>query len=119
MTNFEGRTIKRGKCNAFNQHYKSTFSEKVFNIVSKELDVYVNICENLEKYFEFSNKCEKVYAKEFDSKFKNFRDVNQKEKEKHITKKFNMLPIHKQLSKLDLNIAQMDFDATPLYTSAM
>ena len=30
-----------------------------------------------------------------------------------------MLPIHKELSKLDLNKTQMDFDATSLYPSAM
>ena len=30
-----------------------------------------------------------------------------------------MLPIHKELSKLDSNKTQMDFDATSLYPSAM
>ena len=30
-----------------------------------------------------------------------------------------MLPIHKELSKLDSNKTQMDFDATSLYSSAM
>ena len=32
---------------------------------------------------------------------------------------FNLLPIHEQLSKLDLNITQMDFDAIILYPSAV
>ena len=36
-----------------------------------------------------------------------------------LTKELNMLPIHKELSKLDLNKTQMDFDATSLYPSAM
>ena len=30
-----------------------------------------------------------------------------------------MVPIHKELSKLDLNKIQMDYDATSLYLSAM
>ena len=30
-----------------------------------------------------------------------------------------MLPIHKELSKLDSNKTQMDYDATSLYPSAM
>ena len=34
-------------------------------------------------------------------------------------KKLNMLPIHKELSKLDSNKTQMDFNATSLYPSAM
>ena len=59
------------------------------------------------------------YAKEFDSKYEDSRDINQKEKEKFINKKCNMLPIHEQLSKLDLNKIQMDVDGTSLYASAM
>ena len=45
--------------------------------------------------------------------------MNQKEKIENIKDKFNMLPIHEQLSKLDLNKTQMNFDATSLYPSAM
>ena len=69
MRNFVRKAIKGGRCNAFNQHYKSEISDEVFNIISKELNVNGNICEILEKYFEFLNKYEKQYAKEFDSKY--------------------------------------------------
>ena len=117
--NFVGKAIKAGRCNAFNQHYKFEISDEVFNIVSKELNVNGNICEILEKYFEFLNKYEKQYAKEFDSKYNDYRDIDQKEKEKYVNRKLNMLPIHKELSKLDSNKTQMDFDATSLYPSAM
>ena len=113
------KQLKGGRCNAFNQHYKSEISDEVFNIVSKELNVNGNICEILEKYFEFLNKYEKQYAKEFDSKYDDYRDIDQKEKEKYVNRKLNMLPIHKELSKLDSNKFQMDFDATSLYPSAM
>ena len=91
----------------------------MFNIISKELNVNGNICDILEKYFEFLNKYEKQYAKEFDSKYDDYRDIDQKEKEKFVNKKLNMLSIHKELSKLDSNKTQMDFDATNLYPSAM
>ena len=53
MRNFVREAIKGGRCNAFNQHYKSESSDEVFNIISKELNVNGNICENLEKYFNF------------------------------------------------------------------
>ena len=66
MRNFVRKAIKGGRCNAFNQHYKSEISDEVFNIICKELNVNGNICEILEKYFEFLNKYEKQYAKEFD-----------------------------------------------------
>ena len=119
MRNFVRKAIKGGRCNAFNQHYKSEISDEVFNFFSKELNVNGNICNLLEKYFQFLNKYEKQYTKEFDSKYDDYRDINQKEKEKYVNKKLNMLPIHKALSKLDSNKTQMDFDATSLYPSAM
>ena len=119
MRNFVRKAIKGGRCNASNQHYKSEISDEVFNIISKELNVNGNICEILEKYFKFLNKCEKQYAKEFDSKYDDYRDIDQKEKEKYVNKKLNMLSIHKELSKLISNKTQMDFDATSLYPSAM
>ena len=42
-----------------------------------------------------------------------------KKKKKHVNGIFNKLSIHKELSKLDLNKTQMDFDATSLYPSAL
>ena len=119
MRNFVRKSIKGGRCNAFNQQYKSEISDEVFNIISKELNVNGNICDLLEKYFKFLNKYEKQYGKEFDSRYDDYRDINEKEKEKFVNKKLNMLSIHKELSKLDLNKTQMDFDATSLYPSAM
>ena len=119
MRNFVRKAIKGGRCNAFNQHYKSEISDEVFIIISKELNVNGNICEILEKYCEFLNKYEKQYAKEFDSKYADYRDIDQKEKEKYVNRKLNMLSIHKELSKLDSNKTQLDFDATSLYPSAM
>ena len=53
MRNFVRKAIKSGRCNAFNQHYKSENSDEVFNIISKELNVNGNISESLEKYFNF------------------------------------------------------------------
>ena len=113
------KQLKEEDTKAFNQHYKSEFSKEVFNILSKEINVNGNVCEILGKSFEFLNKYEKQYAKEFDSKYDDFRNVDQKEKEKYANKKRNMLYIHKELAKLDSNFTQMDYDATSLYPSAM
>ena len=86
---------------------------------SKELNVNGNVCDILEKYFEFLNEHEKQYAEEFISKYDDYRDIDQKEKTDYTNKTLNMLPNHKELSKLDSNKIQMDFDATSLYPSAM
>ena len=73
-----------------NQQYKSEFSDEVFNFSSKELNVDV-IIYDLEKFFEILNKYEKLYAKEFDSKYEDYRDKIQNEKTDYINNKFNML----------------------------
>ena len=77
------------------------------------------MCNLLEKYFNFLNKYEKPSAKESDSNFEDYRDINPKEKTEYINNKLNMLPIHEELSKLDLNETQLDYDATNLYRHAM
>ena len=112
MRNFVRQSIKGGRCNAFIQHYESEILDEVFNVISKELNINGNICEILEKCLEFSNKIEEQNAKDFDSKYDDYRDIAQKEKENYVSKKLNMLPIHKELSKFNSNKTQMDFDAT-------
>ena len=119
MRNFVRKAIKGGRCNSFYQRYKSEISDEVFKFISKELNVNGNICEILEKYFKFLNENQQLYAKEFDTKYDDYRDIKEKEKTDFFNKKLNMLPIHKELSKLDSNKTQMDFDATSLYPSAM
>ena len=91
----------------------------MFNIISKVLNVNGDIFEILEKFFEFLNEHEKQNAKEFNSKHDDYRDINEKGKTDFINKKLYMLPIHKELSKLDSKKTQRDFDATSLYPSAM
>ena len=68
MRKFARSSIEDGRCNGFNQKYKSDFSDEVLINISEELNVKCNICDLLERYFEFLNKHEKLYAKEFDSK---------------------------------------------------
>ena len=73
VRNFASKAIKGGRCNAFIQHYKSEISDDVFIIISKGLNVNGNICEILEKYFEFLSEHEKQYAEEFDSEYDDYR----------------------------------------------
>ena len=102
MRNLLRKSVKIGRCNAFNQPYKSEFSDKVCNFISKELNVSGNIFDLLEKNFEFLNKYENLNAKEFDSKDEGYRDFIEKDRTDYINKKLNMLPIQRELSKLDI-----------------
>ena len=108
LKNFVRNSIKGGRCNSFIQHFNSEISDEVFNNISKELNVNGNIYDLLEKYFEFLSKYENLYAKEHDSEYEDYRDINQREKIEYFNNEFNMLPVHEQLSQLDLNNTQMD-----------
>ena len=121
MRHFVRQSINGGRCSALNQHYKSNISQEVFNIISKELNVNGkdNVCEIIDKYFEYTNKQRKILEDEYDSKFKDYRDIDIEERTEHINKELNKLPIHKKLQKLNHNDVTMDFDATSLYPSAM
>ena len=121
VRHFVRQSIKGGRCSALNQYYKSNISQEVFNIISKELNVNGNdnVCEIINKYFEYTNEQRKIIVDEYDSKFKEYRDNDEEERTKHFNKELNKLPIHKKLQKLNLDDVMMDFDATSLYPSAM
>ena len=55
MRHFVRQSIKGGRCSALNQYYKSNISDEVFSIISKEININGNVCEILEKYFEYTN----------------------------------------------------------------
>ena len=69
----------------------------MFNIISKELNVNGNdnVCEVMDKDFEYTNKQRKIIEDEYDSKFKDYRDIEVEERTEHINKELNKLPIHK------------------------
>ena len=118
---FVRKSIKGGRCSALSQSYRSNISQEVFNIISKELNVSGNdnVCEIINKYFEYTNEQRKIIEDKYDSKYKDYRDNDEEEKTEHINKELNKLAIHKKLQKLNLNDVMMDFDATSLYPSAM
>ena len=119
MRHFVIQNIKDGRCADLNQHYFSTFSDEVFNIIPKELNVNGSVCEIIDKYIKYINKQRKLEESEYDSRIKDFRDINQEERSNYINKKLSKLTIHKNLQNLNLNDFMMDFDATSLNPSAM
>ena len=119
LRHFVRQSIRGRSCSALAQYYKSNISEEVFNIISKELEIDGNVCEILEKHFDYTNKHRKTIENEYDSQFNNYSDIDEEERTKYINKKLNKPPIHKNLQKLNLNDVMMDFDATSLYPSAM
>ena len=60
MRHFVRQSIKGGRCSALNQYHKPNISDEAFNNISKELDIDGNVCEILEKFFEYTNKHRKI-----------------------------------------------------------
>ena len=56
IKHFVRQSIKGGRCSALNQSSKTNILDEVFNIISKELDNNGNVCEILERCFEYTNK---------------------------------------------------------------
>ena len=119
LRHFVRQSIKGGSCSTSTQFYKSNISDEVFNIISKDLEFDGNVCEILEKYFDYTNKHRKTIEYEYDSQFNDYRDIDEEERTKYSNKKFDKPPIHESLQKLNLNDVMMDFDATSLCPSAM
>ena len=95
MRNFVRQSLKEGRCTVFNQYHKSTISDGVFNVISREIDVNGNICEILYKNFEYTSKHRKVIEDEYGSQFDDYRDNDEEQVTKLINKELNKLPIHK------------------------
>ena len=119
MRHFVRETAYGGRNCAFNQNYKSRSCDNVLNIVSKEINVEGNTYEKIEAYMNYKEEHLKVFGKEYESQFDDYRDENFEEKEKYINEKLNQLSIHQILKQLGLYNLLWSFDATSFYPSAM
>ena len=78
------QNIKGSRCVALNQFYKSTSSDELIIIMSQEVRVNGNICEILDKHFEYTNKHRKILENENDSQFIDYRNNDQEGRTKYI-----------------------------------
>ena len=108
-----------GRVYAFNQYYKSKHYDVIAKTISKELCVKGNVYDIIEAYMEYKNKRFKVFEKEYENQFNDYRDENLEEKEKYINEKLGELPIHQLKRQLKIIELLWDFDCVSLYPSAM
>ena len=116
---FIRQSIKGGRVCAFNQYYKSKHCDDILEIINKELALIGSVYNTTEAYMEYKNKHFKIFEKEYESQFKDYRDENAEGKERYINEKLSELPIHKIIKQIKLVELLWDFDATSLYPSAM
>ena len=116
---FVRQSIKGGRVCAFNQYYKSKHCDDILEIINKELAVKGTVYNTIEAYMEYKNKHFKIFEKEYEDQFDDYRDENIEEKEKYINEKLSQFPIHQLIKQLKLVELLWDYDATSLYPSAM
>ena len=108
-----------GRVCAFNQYYKSKSCDDILKIISKELCVKGNDYDIIEAYMEYKNKHFKIFEKEYEDQFNDYRDENVEDKEKYINEKLSNLRLHKIIKRIELIHLLWDFDAVSSYPSAM
>ena len=108
-----------GEYCGFNQYYKSKSSHDVLNFLSRELKVEGIVYDNIEAFMKYRKDHLKIIEDDYESKFNDYREIDEQEINNHINKKLGDLPIHQCLQHLSLNDFLWDFDAVSLYPSAM
>ena len=99
---FVHQSIKGGRVCAFNQYYKSKHSDDVLKIINKELAVKRTVYDTIEAYMEYKNKYFKIFDKEYESQFNDYRAEDVDEKEKYINEKLSELRLHKIIKRIEL-----------------
>ena len=84
-----------GRVCVFNQYYKSKICDVILKIFSKELCVKGNDYDIIEAYMVYKNKHFKVFEKEYEDQFNDYRNENVEDKEKCINEKLSNLRLHK------------------------
>ena len=87
-------------------------------IINKELAVKGTVYDTIEAYMEYKNKHFKIFEKEYEDQFDDYRDENVEEKEKYISEKLGNLRLHNLIQRIELIHLLWDFDAVSLYPSA-
>ena len=115
---FVRQSIKGGRVCAFNQYYKSKHCDDILKIINNELAVKRTVYDTIEAYMEYKNNYFKIFEKEYENQFNEYRHKNLEEKEKYINEKLSNLRLHKIIKRIELIHLLWDFDAVSLYQSA-
>ena len=91
MRDFVRQAAYGGRVCAFNQYNKSKHCDDILKFLSKELCVKGSVYDIIEAYMEYENKHFKVFEKEYENQFNDYRHENFEEKEKDINKKLSNL----------------------------
>ena len=78
MRNFVRRSLKGGRVCALKQYYRSKNSDEVLKILSRELIVEGNVYDIIGAYMKYKNDHSKINKEEYESKFNDYRNIDEK-----------------------------------------
>ena len=110
---------KGGRVCVFSQYYKGKICDDVLIILSEEVKVEGNVDDIKEAYMKYENEHWKIFKEEYESKFFDYRDIDEEEMINYINKNLGEFPIHKLFQQLTFNNLLWDFDGNKIYPSAM
>ena len=116
---FVRQSVKGGRVCAFNQYFKSNHYNDIKRFLSKELGVKRNIYDIIEEYLKYKNKHFKIFEKEYENQFDDYRFENVEEKENYINEKLSEHRLHQLIKQIKLIELLWDFDCVSLYPSVM
>ena len=79
---FVRQSIKGGRVCAFNQHYKSKHFNDILKTINKKLAVIGTVYDTIKPYMEYKCKHFKIFEKEYEDQFTDYRDENVEKKGK-------------------------------------
>ena len=119
MKHFVRQAAHGGTVWPFNQYYTSKNCDDILKFKSEELNVKGNFYGIIAVYMDYKNRHFKIFEKEYENQFDDYRDGNEKEKATYINEKLNNLPIPQLLKQVKLFDLLWDYDCVSLYPSAM
>ena len=119
VRDFIRKSIKGGRCGAFNRYFESNQCENILNTIKKHLKKNDNEISNIiDKYLKYINTKSNEYTLEFENGEKDYRKINKKELEKFLERKLGELEISKELQKINKDDLLISYDFNSLYPSA-
>ena len=119
VCSFIRKSIKGGRCGAFNRYFESNQCENILNTIKKHLKIDDNEISNIiDEYLKYINTKRVEFKTEFENGEKDYRKMNIKELDKFLERKLGELNISKELQKINKEDLLVSYDFNSLYPSA-
>ena len=106
---FVRQSIKGGRVCAFNQYSESKICGDILKIISEQLNIKGIIYDKKEAYLNYKNELFKIFEKEYEDQFNDYRQENEDEK-------FSQLRIHQIIKQVKIDdLLWVRWDESSIY----